>query len=284
MTNKTIIILEGGALRSLFTCGVLDVFMEHDIYFPNVGGVSAGSMCAISYLSKQIGRTAKINFDFANDKRYMSVQSLIKNKMLFNFDFLFGEITYELVPLDIKTLNESEQNLFVFTTDCSSGKSYAFEKGKCDILRASRASSSMPLLSPMVKIDGNEYLDGGVSDPIPYKWAIEHGYDKIVLVLTRDITYRKKEQSKILKKVYAKKFKNYPELVNTMCNIPSHYNELADEIQKLEKEKKLFVIRPNEPVKVKRAEKDVEKLKELYKIGRKTGENILPSLQNFLEN
>lgn len=282
-SNKTALILEGGALRSLFTCGVLDVFMENNIYFPCVCGVSAGAMCAISYLSKQIGRTAKINLDYVNDKRYISINSLIKNKMLFNFDFLFGEITHELVPLDFDTLYNSVQKLFVFTTDCKTGQSVAHEKGRCkDILTACRASSSMPVLSKPVKIDGHEHLDGGIADPIPFKWALDNGYDKIVLVLTRDIDYRKKEQSSVLKRIYNKSYKNYPELVETMYNIPKHYNELANEIAELEKQGKIFVIRPQEPVKVKRTEKDTQKLQELYEIGRKIGESMIIPMTEYL--
>lgn len=283
-SGKTALILEGGALRSQFTCGVLDVFMENDIYFPCICGVSAGSMCAISYLSRQIGRTSKITIDYSNDKRYISIRNLIKHKMIFNFDFLFGEITYELVPLDTDTLFNSKQKLVVFTTDCSTGKSVAHEMGKCDdILLACRASSSMPVLSKTVVLDGVEHLDGGIADPIPYKWAFENGYDKVVLVLTRDIDYRKKGQSKALEKVYKRTYKKYPELVNTLCNVPKHYNDMAEEIAELEKQGKLFVIRPHEPVKVKRTEKDVQKLRELYEIGRKVGEEMLAPMTEYLK-
>lgn len=282
-SNKTALILEGGALRSQFTCGVLDVFMENDIYFPCVCGVSAGSMSAISYLSKQIGRTAKITVDYANDKRYISIGNLIKHKMIFNFDFLFDDITYKLEPLDTDTLFNSRQKLVVFTTNCITGKSVAHEMGICkDILMACRASSSMPVLSKTVELDGVEHLDGGIADPIPYKWAFENGYDKVVLVLTRDSNYRKKEQSKALEKIYKRTYKKYPELVKTLSNVPKHYNEIADEIAVLEKQGKLFAIRPQEPVKVKRMEKDVQKLKELYEIGRKIGEEMLRPMTEYL--
>lgn len=282
-TEKSAIILEGGALRSFFTCGVLDVFMENNIYFPCVCGVSAGSLCGINYLSKQIGRTAKVNLDYVNDKRYLSLRSLIKDKMIFNFDFLFGEISHKLVPLDYDAFYNSEQNFVAFTTDCQTGKSVAHEKNICeDILTACRASSSMPLLSKIVELEGKEYLDGGVSNPIPYQWAFENGYEKVVLILTRDIHYRKKPLSPLIKKVYAQKYKAYPELLETIYNIPDHYNSLADEILKLEKQNKIFVIRPEEPVKVKRTEKNTEKLKALYNTGRETGAKQLEPMIEYL--
>lgn len=281
--KKTALILEGGALRSFFTCGVLDYFMEKDIYFPCVCGVSAGSLCAISYLSRQIGRTAEVNLKFVNDKRYMSLHSLIKDKMIFNFDFLFGEISHNLVPLDYDTFYNSTEEFFAFVTDCESGKSVACEKGKCsDILKACRASSSMPVLSKIVELDGHKYLDGGTANPIPFEWAIENGYEKIVLVLTRDIDYRKKPLSGMIKKVYGKKYAQYPELLKTIYNIPDHYNSLAEQIVRLENEDRLFVIRPDEPVRVKRMEKDTKKLEELYEVGRRVAENRFDKMIEYL--
>ena len=281
--KKTALILEGGALMSLYTCGVLDYFMEKDIYFPCVCGVSAGSLCAISYLSRQIGRTAEVNLKFVNDKRYMSLHSLIKDKMIFNFDFLFGEISHNLVPLDYDTFYNSTEEFFAFVTDCESGKSVACEKGKCsDILKACRASSSMPVLSKIVELDGHKYLDGGTANPIPFEWAIENGYERIVLVLTRDIDYRKKPLSGMIKKVYGKKYAQYPELLKTIYNIPDHYNSLAEQIVKLENEGRLFVIRPDEPVRVKRTEKDTKKLEELYAVGRRVAENRIDEMMEYL--
>lgn len=281
--KNTALILEGGALRSFFTCGVLDYFMERDIYFPCVCGVSAGSLCAISYLSRQIGRTAEVNLNYVNDKRYLSLHSLVKDKMIFNFDFLFGEISHDLVPLDYDTFYNSKERFVAFATDCETGKSTAHEKDNCsDILTACRASSSMPVLSKTVELDGRKYLDGGVADPMPFQWAIDNGYEKIVLVLTRDINYRKKPLSGIVKKVYERKLGEYPELLKTIYNIPDHYNSLADEIIRLENQGRLFVIRPDEPVKVKRTEKDTRKLKELYEIGRKQAEERIDEMLEYL--
>ncbi len=281
--KKAALILEGGALRSLFTSGVLDVFMEHDIYFPTVCGVSAGALAAISYLSRQIGRTANLNIDYVNDKRYLSIHSLIHDEMLFNFDFLFGELSHELVPLDYDTFYASKQNLVAFTTDVENGKSVAFEKNSgCDILLACRASSSLPLLSKNVTIDGRDYVDGGVSMSIPYQWAIDKGYEKIVLVLTRDISYRKKPVGELVQKLYRSKYKNNPDLVEALISGPERYNKMADEISELENKGRLFVIRPEERVRVSRTEKNVKKLRELYQIGRTIGEKQLEDMLEYL--
>lgn len=282
--EKAALILEGGALRSLFTSGVLDVFMEHDIYFETVCGVSAGSLAAISYLSKQIGRTARLNIGYVRDKRYLSIHSLIHDKMLFNFDFLFGELSHTLVPLDYDTFYASKQNLVAITTDVQTGKAVAFEKNSgCDILLACRASSSLPLLSKNVTIDGRDYVDGGVAESIPYRWAIEQGYEKLVLILTRDITYRKKPVGEGMQRLYRSKYKDNPDLVEALISAPEHYNQMVEEIIELEKQGRLFVIRPEERVKVSRTEKNTKKLKELYQIGRTIGEKQLDGMLEYLK-
>lgn len=282
--KKTAVILEGGALRSFFTCGVLDVFMENDIYFPCVCGVSAGSLTAVSYLSKQIGRTAKVNLDYVNDKRFMSMHSFIKNKMYFNFDFLFGEITHKLVPLDYDTFYKSEQEFITLTTDCITGKSVAHSnRTSDDILLACKASASMPILSKMFTVDNSEHLDGGIANPIPVQWAIDNGYEKIVVVLTRDINYRKKPLSSIIKKIQNKKYSQYPKLIETLNAQPQLYNETVEKIIELENQNRIFVIRPLEPVRVKRTEKDTKKLLELYNIGRDITQSRLDEMLKYLE-
>lgn len=282
--KKTALILEGGALRSFFTCGVLDVFMENNIYFPCVCGVSAGALTAVSYLSRQIGRTAKVNLDYVNDKRFMSLHSFIKNKMYFNFDFLFGEITHELVPLDYDTFYSSEQKFITFTTDCNTGKSVAHSnKTSDDILHTCKASASMPLLSKMFTIGDSEHLDGGITSPIPYQWAIDNGFEKIVVVLTRDISYRKKPLSSAIKKLQNCKYKQYPKLVESLNSQPQLYNDTVEKIIELEQQNKIFVLRPNEPVKVKRTEKDTKKLSELYDIGKSITQSRLNEMLEYLE-
>lgn len=283
--KKAALILEGGALRNFFTSGVLDTFMEHNIYFPCVCGVSAGALGAVSYLSRQKGRTAELNLEFAPDKNYMGVHTLFKNKMVFNFDYLFGDINHNLMPLDYDAFNNAKEKLVVFTTDCNTGQSTAHIKGETeDIMLALRASASMPLMSPIVKIDSKECLDGGVSNPMPYEWAFENGYEKVVVILTRNKEYRKKPESHLISYLYNKKYADYPELLKKIHNIPNHYNQLAENIQKLESENKLFVIRPDKPVDVKRTEKDTDKLRALYKSGQKIAEESLDDMMRYIES
>lgn len=283
--KKTALILEGGALRGLFTSGVLDVFMENNIYFPMVCGVSAGSLCAISYLSKQIGRNAELNIGYVNDKRYLGLHSLIHDKMIFNFDFMFGELSHTLVPLDYETFYASEQNLVAFTTEVATGRSVAFEKdSNCDIMLACRASSSMPLLSKNVEIDGVDYVDGGVSASIPYKWALENGFEKIVIILTRDINYRKKPTNSLMKMLYKHSYKNNTGLVEQLITAPYRYNQYVEDIISLEKSDRIFVIRPETEVKVSRTEKDTKKLRALYNTGLEIGRKQLGNMMKYLES
>ena len=186
------LVLEGGALRGMFTAGVLDVLMEDQIEFAYVNGVSAGSLNGINYISKQNGRSRDINLNYVNDPRYLGVRNMVSNGGIFNFRFLFGELSDELVPFNARTFFASKQRFEVVATDCRTGMAEYFEKGKePEIMWASAASSSMPVISSMISLNGKRYLDGGISVPIAYRRAMEEGYKKIVLVLTRQAGYEK---------------------------------------------------------------------------------------------
>lgn len=275
--DQSALVLEGGALRCLFTAGVLSVFEEKNIHFPCVVGVSAGAMSAVNYVAGDAKRTATVNINFVNDKRYLSLKNLIRNHSIFNFDFLFGEIADTLIPFDYKTFNESKKRLVVVSTDCHTGKPVYHEHHKSeDIIMATRASSSMPLLSKIVQIDGVHALDGGISMPVPFQWAIDEGYKNVVLLLTRQKGYRKKTLSKAKQNAYKRTYKAYPQLVETILKIPQHYNELMDEIDELEENGKITVIRPQEPVLVSRVERDIKKLQDLFEKGRAVGERVAP--------
>ena len=283
MPKSAALMLQGGSLRCLFTAGVLDVMMEREITFPCVGGVSAGSLCGINYVARQPGRTAQVNLDYVNDKRYMGLESFVKNKSVFNFDFLFGELSQELLPLDYDTFYNSPQRYVAFSTDCRTGELVAHEKGVSeDILMAARASCSIPLMSPMVEVDGRHCLDGGVASAVPVDWAIEQGYDKIVVVLTRQKGYRKKPVGRTMLRLYQQKYRDWPLLVEALRLLPVRYNELHAQINRLERSGRIFVIRPRGPVQVSRVEKDVGKLKALYEEGRHMAEERLPAMLEYL--
>ena len=255
------LVLEGGALRGMFTAGVLDELMEREIEFAYVNGVSAGSLNGINYISKQKGRSRDINLDYVNDPRYLGVRNIVSNGGIFNFRFLFGELSDELVPFDARTFFASGQRFEVVATDCETGEAEYFEKGReAEIMRASAASSSMPVISSMIHLNGKRYLDGGISVPIAYRRAMEQGYNKVVLVLTRQAGYEKPPTSKAMKLTYARYYRKYPTLVKRLIGVPENYNAMQKEISELEREGRLFVIRPKKPVLISRIEKDVERL------------------------
>lgn len=277
-------VLEGGSLRSMFTSGVLDVMLENDVELSYINGVSAGSMCGMNYISKQVGRSLKVNTEYLHDKRYISFKNMLKNRLIFNFDFMFGELSTELVPFDYEAFERSPQKFEVVATRCKTGHPVFFEKGICsDMNAAVQASSSMPVLSKMITVEGKKYLDGGISLPIAYNRALELGYEKVVAVLTREHGYRKKPLGRLTRRGYERYFEPLPGLLNALLEVPERYNRMQDELDMLEEEGKIFLIRPEFPVLVSRVEQDVNKLTDLYAEGRRVGEKLLPKLKAYLE-
>ena len=277
------LVLEGGSMRCLFTAGVLDVFLEQEMNFSYVIGVSAGSMTAMNYISRQPGRTRDVTLGFVNDSRYLSFRRMLRKRQIFNFDFLFGELSHELIPFDRETFEKSPQRFVAVATRCRTGLPEYFEKGICsDIEAAVAASSSMPILSRMVTIDHRQYLDGGLSMPIPFKQAMKEGYEKVVLVLSRNHGYRKPPISRLHQKIYRRYFGPLPQLLSSIEEIPDRYNRLEDEIEQLEDEGKIFVIRPPKPVTVSRLERNRKNLEALYQEGREEGEKRLEAMRAYL--
>lgn len=281
---KAALVLEGGALRGMYTSGVLDTFLKNNMEFECVAGVSAGALNAMSHISKQPGRSAKINLEYCDDPRYIGRKAFIKNKGIIGYDYLFGDISENKVPFDYKSFENTNQRFIIVTTNCEKAETEYLEKSNCnDLFKAAQASSSMPLASAMVEINNNHYLDGAVTTSIPVKWALEQGYEKVVVVLTRDKTYRKPMLSNKMKKLYKLAYHKYPKLIEKLNTMPERYNKLQDEIIDLEKEGKIFIIRPEKEVTVSRLEKDKEKLENLYKEGIAETEKNLDALKEYLE-
>lgn len=281
---KAALVLEGGALRGMYTSGVLDTFLKNNMEFECVAGVSAGALNAMSYISKQSGRSAKINLEYCDDPRYIGRKAFIKNKGIIGYDYLFGDISENKVPFDYKSFENTNQRFIIVTTNCEKAETEYLEKSNCnDLFKAAQASSSMPFASAMVEINNNHYLDGAVTTSIPVKWALEQGYEKVVVVLTRDKTYRKPMLSNKMKKLYKLAYHKYPKLIEKLNTMPERYNKLQDEIIDLEKEGKIFIIRPEKEVTVSRLEKDKEKLENLYKEGIAEAEKNLDALKEYLE-
>lgn len=278
------LVLEGGSLRCVFTAGVLDVLTEQHIELSYVNGVSAGTMAGMNYISGQVGRMLRINEEYLHDKRYMGLRSLVKNRLIFNFDFVFGELSSQLVPYDYQAFYNSPQKFEVAATRCKTGRTEFFEKSSCpEIMKAVQASCSMPLLSRMVTVNHKKYLDGGISLPIAYKRAMDLGYEKIVLVLTRHEGFQKPPVDSFTKRVYNRYFKPLPRLREALFEVPDRYNRMQEEIKCLEEQGRIFVIRPEKPVEVSRLERDIRKLRALHSEGREIAEKNLTALREYLE-
>jgi predicted patatin/cPLA2 family phospholipase len=279
------LVLEGGSMRSLYTSGVLDVFMENDMEFEYVIGVSAGALNAGNYIGKYIGRSARINLLHSNDKNFFGIKQLLLKGNAFNFDYVFYSPIKDLYPYDEKRLENTKQRYVVGATDCETGKAVYFEKYKYDeLVRALQASSSIPLICKTVNVDGITCVDGAISDPICVHKAFSDGYSKVVVVLTRDIGYERRENPKLRKALFRKFYKKYPQLINTLNNLPGHYNLLTREICKMEEEKKLFVIRPSCEINIRKLERDARKLIDLYLQGRDDARKLLPQLSEYLKS
>ena len=278
---KAGLVVEGGGMRGVYSSGVLDFFIEKDLFFENNSGVSAGACHLCSYLAKQYKRAFRVNVDYLNDKRYCSVHSLLKTGNLFGAEMLYDIIPNELDLFDYDTYNKNESNFYVVITDINTGKPEYVKIGdlKKDIIYV-RASSSLPLLAQNVKINDKEYLDGGISDSIPIKKSIADGNKKNVVILTRDSTYRKGKNS--LMPIIKLKYKKYPNFVKSMADRYIVYNEILDFIKELEDNGDVFVIRPKKPVNIGRTEKNREKLEALYNDGYNDAKDCYEELLKYL--
>ena len=261
--EKAAMILEGGANRGIFTSGVLDYLMEQDFYTEYVAGVSMGCCNGVDYVSRQIGRTKECVIRQNKKEERLDWKEIWKKKSLFDMDRLFDEYPNREVPFDYETYFSSQIQFEAVVTNCISGKAeYLTEKkDRKRLMDICRASCSMPMVSPIVEVDGQPYLDGGIADSIPLKRALEKGYRKIIVILTRNLGYRK-TVSKRAMRCYQFAMRKYPNLAKTMCLRAKHYNKVLEQIEKLEEEGKIFVIRPQMEA-ISRLEHD-EKLLELF--------------------
>ncbi len=266
---KATMVLEGGATRGVFTSGVLDYLMERNLYTSHVIGVSAGSCNGVGYVSRQPGRTRDC---MIHDEReysyYYGFRKFIREKSLMDMDMIFDRYPNEFFPFDYDTYFASETECEIVTTNCETGRAeYMTERHERErLMKICRASSSMPLVSPMVNVDGVPYLDGGLADSIPLKRAMEFGNKKIIVVLTRNPGYRKKPTSQAVCDLYRRAYRNYPALVQTTIRRNYEYNRQIRLVEKLERERKIFVFRPLIPT-IARLEKDCDALKHFYRHG-----------------
>lgn len=275
------LVLEGGGLRGLYTVGVLDVFMDNDVKVSGILGVSAGALFGVNYPSRQRERGLRYNIEYAKDPRYMGVRSLITTGNIVNKDFAYYDIPFKRDVFDDEAFKNSGIDFYAVVTNVETGKAeYIKIDSVFEQMEAFRATSSMPLVSKLVEIDGKKYLDGGCADSIPVKKCMELGYDKVVVVLTRPIEYRKKKENGGLN---AFAYRKYPEFVKTLNNRPEDYNNTVEEIIELEKQGKIFVIRPSMTIPIKRIEHDTEVMRRMYELGVEDAKRQMEGLKEYLE-
>lgn len=275
------LVLEGGAMRGMYTAGVLDIFLDNEIQVDGIVGVSAGVLFGVNYLSKQRGRVIRYNKRFAKDKRYMGLSSLIKTGNIINKEFAYYEVPFKLDVFDQETYEKSNTDFYATITNIETGKpEYVKIKNVFEQMEILRATSAMPFVSKIVEINEKKYLDGGLADSIPIEKCKELGYDKIIVILTRPIEYRKKKSNERLTKI---KYSKYPNLVQTINNRYKKYNETVEKIIDMESKKEIFVIRPSKKISLKRIERDESKLQEMYDLGLKDCQNRLEDLKKYLK-
>lgn len=273
------LVLEGGAFRGLYTSGVTDALMQNNINLSCTIGVSAGALNGLNYVSGNIGRSARINLRYRHDSRYVGIKAFEHNKGIIGFDFVLDQINSS-DPMNLEYFWNPERRFIVEATNCHNGEPSYFEKGKCsNILKGIQASASMPYVSKMVKIDDVPYLDGGCSKAIPYEWALQNDYKKIIVVRTRPLDFRKTDEM-MMPAFHV--YKNYPMFANSLASSKIEYNRECDEIVKLTEEKRIFTIAPSCPITVSRVESDMEKLGDLYYLGYNDTLACLDDLKKYL--
>ncbi len=283
--TKTALVLEGGGFRGMFTSGVLDAFLTKQLSFPYVIGVSAGAAYGISYVSKQFGRNKEVNLKYTADPRYMSFGNLIRKGNLFDWDFVYGEVPDALVPFDYESFFKASTEFVIGVTNIETGQAEYFStKGmsRQQLLATITASSSLPFVSKIARVNGAQYMDGGLSDSIPIRQALNSGYERAVVVLTRNSDYRK-EAAKfqwLIKTCY----RRYPQLVKALLTRADNYNNTLSELEKLEKEKRVYVIRPTHKMSVSRIENNAQKLDVLYQQGYDQAIEQFHQLQDWLQH
>lgn len=279
---RTGLVLEGGAMRGLFTCGVLDCFLENGINFDGAIGVSAGAAFGCNFKSKQVGRALRYNLKYMGDKRYCSLRSLWKTGDLFNADFCYRRLPDELDPFDYETYRKNPMEFYAVATDVMTGLPVYKKLVSCDSedLQFMRASASMPLVSKPVNINGLKLLDGGISDSVPLKHFENLGYNRNVVVLTQPKDYVKKQSRAI--HFISPLLGKYPNLVLAMQKRPDVYNNQTSRVFTAARAGRVLVICPDEPLGISRIEKNHAELERVYTEGKKIALRRLNEVRAFL--
>ncbi len=279
---KTGIVFEGGAFRTIFSCGVMDAFLENDIMPDYMIGVSAGAAYGVSYASRQKGRNLKIIMDYVHDKRYMGIHNLIdrRNKCYYSLKFTYDTIPNELLPFDYDAFDAYHGEFYAVVTNVLTGKPEYMRYTTSDHTnRLLQATCALPMLFPQIDINGIPYMDGGLSDSIPFLRAFQDGCDRVVVVLTREAGYRKQTTSSV--KTLARAYLKYPEIAKDLVKRAGRYNRCLRLLEKYEKKGKVLVIRPESTAGFSRLERNQQKILALYDDGYSKGAKTAARVREF---
>lgn len=276
------LVLEGGGMKGVYSSGVLDLFLDKGLEFSSCYGVSAGACSLCSYLSKQRGRAYHVTVDYLEDRNYCSAYSLLTTGDLFNVDMCYHRIPEELYPYDYDAYRQYEGTFYSVVTNIETGKpEYIPIKDMRGEIDAVRASASLPLVSRNVSFKGHKYLDGGISDSIPLKRSLEDGNRKNVVIMTKEVGYRRSPSSML--SLVKLRYRKYPRVYELMKNRHIVYNETLDFIARQVQEGAAFLIQPKQKSDVGRIEKDKTKLKALYDRGYEDALECYEALIRYLE-
>ena len=281
-TGKTGLVLEGGGMRGMYTCGILDVLMENDIYLDGMVGVSAGIAFGCNYKSRQPGRALRYNVRFAHDKRYSGIGSLLRTGNYYNAEFAYKLVPTHYDVFDIQVFNETPMTCYAVCFDVNTGEGVyqRLDHMNEDLLEWVRASASMPVVSRPVEAGGHLLLDGGLADSIPLEFMIGKGFERNVVILTREDGFRKTAEHGLwLMKPWLRK---WPKVIDALRHRPAHYNQQLQNVREQEREGKAFVFRPLKALKVSRTTHDPNEMKRVYQQGRDEALQRLDELKKFL--
>lgn len=277
---KTGLVLEGGAMRGMFTAGVLDAFLAAGVRADEVVGVSAGALFGVNYLSGQTGRAVRYNKRYNGDKNYMGLRPLLREGNLFSTSYAYDLVPRKLDPFDDEAFQNSGVPFYAVVTDVDTGEAeYMQVKSVFEQMDVLRASGSMPFVSRPVEWQGRRYLDGGVSDSIPFRWMAAQGCDRRIVVRTREEGYRKTPMKGALLRLLRRK---YPAIARRLAARHTDYNRALEELERWQAEGRAFVIRPSVKTPISRIETDPEKLQQVYDLGLADGQAALPALKAYL--
>lgn len=274
------LVLEGGAMRGMFTAGVLDTFLAAGVKADEVVGVSAGALFGVNYLSGQTGRAVRYNKRYNGDKNYMGLRPLLKEGNLFSTSYAYDLVPRKLDPFDDEAFQKSGVPFYAVVTDADTGEAeYMQVKSVFEQMDVLRASGSMPFVSRPVEWEGRRYLDGGIADSIPFEWMAARGCDRLIVVLTREAGYRKTPMNGAMLRLLGRK---YPAVARRLAARHTDYNRALEELERWQAEGRAFVIRPSVKTPIRRIETDPDKLQQVYDLGLADGQAALPALQAYL--